>query len=152
MCVKNAYFMTKLRRISMTWLADSEQIFKHFKKLISTQIHGFHFNTLLLNNVRHFYQMFHHVPLIDDTLHSIRATHREFFWKWPNIPINHVWNKNMCSIVKNKHLHCSNICSTATSQLAKLFRKIPIIFSIWHYWYILKLSYLLSMFHILDAN
>ena len=41
-------FMAKIRRIFITWLADSEQIFQHFKSLFSTKIHYFYVKPLLL--------------------------------------------------------------------------------------------------------
>ena len=36
-------FMANIRRISISWRPYLEQLFQHFKNLLSTKIHEFHF-------------------------------------------------------------------------------------------------------------
>ena len=70
----------------------------------------------------------------------VKYHHKQFF------------TQNVC-FVKNNCLKCSNIhvCSLLPNQLATIHSKIFLNY-MWHYWYVLKLSYVLAMCHILNAN
>ena len=77
--------------------------------------------------------------LMKDTQHVL------FFYNGKQIYIKTMVSTIFMFIVKTSIFKCSKICSAIARQLPNILHKMSINSSVWHYWYELKVTYVLSI-------